>query len=263
MSKLHEFKFYSLTNPDEKTLVNFIFTSHTSDCFECFLTDYNKKAIMPFHLATLKSNMKNKNINTLAPLNKQLVGTVEEIIDDTIIVSMAFIDKQSLDYKLFLEETSKNKILAINIKKYTTKNNINYNDYWEKSIFPIDKMRTDSENEFNLFDYILNNVETISGEGYLDKSILDTLTSVNLKTVIPTIKFKLVSTNGIENIKKMLDIALTKSNTKDILEVILEASPNYYVSSKETTDTTPHEKFIAALENLAKNQENNIHVSLK
>jgi hypothetical protein len=38
------------------------------------LTDYNKKAIMPFHMATQKSNMKNKNINTLAPLNKPLIG---------------------------------------------------------------------------------------------------------------------------------------------------------------------------------------------
>lgn len=263
MTSLNDFRFYNSINPMHKSYVNFMFTNKLDNCFECHLTDFNKKAVMPFHMATQKSNMKHKSINTLAPLNKPLVGIVEDIIDDTIIVSMAFIDKQSLDYKLFLEETSKNKILTINIKKYTTKNNINYNDYWEKSIFPIDKMRTETDNEFNLFDYILNNVDSISEEGYLDKSILDTLTSINLKTVIPTIKFKLVSTNGIENIKKMLDIALTKSNTKDILEVILEASPNYYVSSKETTDTTPHEKFIAALEDLAKNQENNIHVSLK
>ena len=123
-------------------------------------------------------------------------------------------------------------------------------------------MRTETENEFNLFDYILNNVDTISKEGFLDKSILDSLSGINLKTFIPTIKFKLKSTNGIENIKKMIDIALTKSNTKDILEVMIEASPNYYVLSKETIDTTPHEKFISALKELAQNQENNIYMSL-
>jgi hypothetical protein len=262
MSFIKEFRFYNSINPIHKSYVNFMFTNKLDNCFECHLTDFNKKAIMPFHMATQKSNMKHKSINTLAPLNKPLIGIVEEIIDDTIIVSMAFIDKESLDYKLFLEETSKNKILAINIKKYTTKNNINYNDYWEKSIFPIDKLRTETENEFNLFDYILNNVDIIAKEGFLDKSILDTLTSVNLKTIVPTIKFKLVSTNGIENTKKMIDIALTKSNTKDILEVMIDASPNYYVSSRETIDTTPHEKFISALQELAKNQENNIHISL-
>jgi hypothetical protein len=257
MSNIHEFKFYSLIFPNEKTLVNFIFTNRTDNCFECFLTDYNKKAIMPFHLATLKSNLKNKNINTLAPLNKPLIGTVEEINDDTIIVSMAFIDKDSLEYKLFIDETSKNKIIASNVKKYTTKYNINYIDYWEKYIYPIDRNRMVT-NEFNLFDYILNNME----DGHLDKSILDALQSINLKTTLPNIKFKLVSTNGIINIKKMINLALDMSNTKEILEVNIESAPNYYVTSTITTDYTEHNKFIQALESLSKNLENGIFISL-
>jgi len=222
MTTIHEFKFYSLTTPNEKSLVNFIFTNRKENCFECYLTDYNKKAIMPFHLATLKSNLKNKNINTLAPLNKPLIGTVEEIVDDTIIVSMAFIDKESMEYKLFLDETSKNKIIAINVKKHTTKNNINYIEYWEKYIYPIDRNRMET-NEFSLFDYILNNIE----DSHLDKSILDALQSINLKTTLPNIKFKLVSTNGIINTKKMINLALEMSNTKEILEVNIESAPNY------------------------------------
>ncbi len=258
MSSINEIKFYSLINPNHKSYVNFIFTDRLDNCFECYLTDFNKKAVMPFHMATLKNNMKHKNINTLAPLNKPLVGIVEEIMDDTIIVSMAFIDKEALEYKLFLEETSKNKVLAINVRKYTTKNNLNYNDYWEKVIYPIDRLRMET-NEFNLFDYILNNIDTISKEGNLDKSILDTLTNINMKTSIPNIKFKLVSTNGIENIKKMIDLALNISNTKDILDVMIETPPNYYVSSTKTTDITNHQKFITALENLSKNVENNIY----
>lgn len=257
MTTIHEFKFYSLTNPNEKSLVNFIFTKRIDNCFECFLTDYNKKAIMPFHMATQKSNMKNKNINTLAPLNKPLVGTVEEINDDTITISMAFIDKESLEYKLFLEETSKNKVLASNIKKYTTKNNINYIDYWERIIYPIDRMRMEN-NEFNLFDFILNNIDIIDN---LDKSILDSLQSMNLKTNMPNIQFKLVSTKGIINTKKMIELALNMSNTTDILQVNVESAPNYYVSSKETIDYTHHNKFLKALENLAKNLENGIYIS--
>jgi hypothetical protein len=257
MTTIHEFKFYSLTNPNEKTLVNFIFTKRIDNCFECFLTDYNKKAIMPFHMATQKSNMKNKNINTLAPLNKPLVGTVEEINDDTITISMAFIDKESLEYKLFLEETSKNKVLASNIKKYTTKNNINYIDYWERIIYPIDRMRMEN-NEFNLFDFILNNIDIINN---LDKSILDSLQSMNLKTNMPNIQFKLVSTKGIINTKKMIELALNMSNTTDILQVNVESAPNYYVSSKETIDYTHHNKFLKALEILAKNLENGIYIS--
>ena len=260
MSSIHEFKFYSLTNPIHKSYVNFIFTDRMDNCFECFLTDFNKKAVMPFHMATQKTNMKHKNINTLAPLNKPFVGMIEDIIDDTIIVSMARIDKDALEYKLFLEETSKNKVLAINVKKYTTKNNLSYNDYWERVIYPIDRMRMES-NEFNLFDYILNNSDNILKDGNLDKSIIETLSNINLKTIVSSIKFKLVSTNGIDNIKKMIDEALDISNTKDILEVMIESAPHYYVSSKETTDTTPHNKFIDALDNLAKNLKNNIYFS--
>ena len=261
MTTIHEFKFYSLTNPFEKSLVNFIFTKRIDNCFECFLTDYNKKAIMPFHMATLKSNMKHKNINTLAPLNKPLVGIVEEITDDTITISMAFIDKDSLDYKLFLEETSKNKVLASNIKKYTTKNNINYIDYWERIIYPIDKIRMEN-NEFNLFDYILNNIDIINKDNNLDKSILDALQAISLKTTIPNIKFKLVSTNGIINTQKMIETALIMSNTKDILEVNIESAPNYYVSSNITIDISYHHKFLQALDNLGKNLENGIYLSL-
>ncbi len=261
MSSINEFKFYSLTNPNHKSYVNFMFTDRMDNCFECYLTDFNKKAVMPFHMATQKSNMKHKNINTLAPLNKPLVGIVEDILDDTIIISMAFIDKDALEYKLFLEETSKNKVLAINVRKYTTKNNLNYNDYWERVIYPIDKMRMET-NEFNLFDYILNNMDTITKEGYLDKSILDTLTNMSIKTTIPNIKFKLVSTNGIDNIKKMINIALEMSNTKDILDIMVETPPNYYVTSTKTMDTANHTKFITSLENLSKNLENNIYFTI-
>jgi translation initiation factor 2 alpha subunit (eIF-2alpha) len=114
-------------------------------------------------------------------------------------------------------------------------------------------------NEFNLFDYILNNIDTISKEGHLDKHILDTLTNLNMKTSLPNIKFKLVSTNGIENIKKMIDLALDISNTKDILDIMIETPPNYYVTSKKTTDISNYTKFITALENLSKNVENNIY----
>jgi translation initiation factor 2 alpha subunit (eIF-2alpha) len=171
---------------------------------------------------------------------------------------MAFIDKEALEYKLFLEETSKNKVLSINVRKYTTKNNLNYNDYWEKVIYPIDRLRMET-NEFNLFDYILNNIDTLSKEDNLDKSILDTLTNINMKTSIPNIKFKLVSTNGIENIKNMIDLALNISNTKDILDIMIETPPNYYVTSTKTTDISNHQKFITALDNLSKNVENNIY----
>ncbi len=251
---IHEFKFYSLTNPNHKSLVNFIFTNRIDNCFECLLTDYNKKAIMPFHMATQKSNLKNKNINTLAPLNKPLVGEVEEINDDTIIISMAFVDKTSLEYKLFVEESSKNKLVISSVKRYTTKNNINYISYWEEHIYPLDEERLNEEEIVSLFDYILK-------VGKLDISILDYLQDADTKTVIPNMKFKLVSTTGCGNIKRILQLALNNTQTNEILDVMIESAPNYYVSSKLTTDFTYHKKFLQELEDLSKDPENNIFYS--
>ncbi len=255
MTTIHSFKFYSVPNPTEKSYVNFIFTNRIDNCFECFLTDYNKKALMPFHLATQKSNLKNKNINTLAPLNKPLIGTVEEIIDDTIIVSMAFIDENALDYKLFIEESSKNKLVISSVKRYTTKNNIDYVNYWEQHIYPIDRQRLDEEDEFSLFDYILK-TKTV------ETSILDYLQRSETKTIIPNMKFKLVSTIGINNIKHMIQLALNNTNTTDILDVNIESSPNYYVSSKTTTDFSYHNKFLQELQKLSNNIDNNIYYEL-
>ena len=215
MTSINDFKFYSITAPGQKSLVNFIFTNRIDNCFECLLTDYNKKAIMPFHLATQKSNLKNKSVNTLAPLNKPLIGEVEEINDDTIIISMAFINKESLEYKLFVEESSKNKLIISSVKRYTTKNNINYISFWEQHIYPIDMERNHQDEHVSLFDYILK-------VGKLDAAILDYLQECDTKTTLLNIKFKLVSTNGCNNIKQMIKQALINSNTTDILDVNVE-----------------------------------------
>ena len=255
MTTIHEFKFYSLTIPNHKSLVNFVFTDRIDNCFECFLTDYNIKAIMPFHMATQKSNLKNKNINTLAPLNKPLIGEVEEITDDTIIISMAFVNKDSLEYKLFIEETSKNKLVISSVKKYTTKHNIDYVNYWEQYIYPIDEQRINEETTISLFDYILK-------VGNLDTTILDYLQNIDTKTTLPSIKFKLVSTNGINNIKQMITLALNNSKTIDILDVMVESAPNYYVSSSKTIDDSYHKQFLDELNNLYKNPDNNIYLSI-
>ena len=85
---------------------------------------------------------------------------------------------------------------------------------------------------------------------------------MSLKTTVPNIKFKLVSIKGIINTKNMIELALNMSNTKDILDVMVESAPNYYVSSSKTTDTVYHEKFLQALESLTKNLENGIYIAL-
>ena len=108
------------------------------------------------------------------------------------------------------------------------------------------------EEDISLFDY---NIKV----GKLDTSILDYLQNSDVKTTIPNMKFKLVSTNGCNNIKEMIQLALHNTNTTDILDVMIEAAPKYYVSSKKTTDNSYHIKFLEELEKLSKNLDNNIY----
>ncbi len=226
------FKLYSLDYPEEKSLVNFIFTEHCKDCFKCYLPDYDINAIMPFQLATLKTSVK-KNINTLAPLNKPLIGSIEEVNEGTIIVSMAYIDKDSKDYKDFEEECLKNKILISHIKKYATKNNLNYINLWETAIYPIDKKRNQSNIQlFSLFDYIINNIDEVANDGNLDIKLLESLKNITFKTTNPITKFKMVSNNGINTIKNAIIKVLEETDLKDKIDIFIDSTPNYYITNK-------------------------------
>ncbi len=250
-----EFKLYSSIYPLEKSLVNFIFTEHCKDCFNCYLTDYNIKAIMPFQLATLKTSLK-KNVNTLAPLNKPLVGSIEEIIDDTIIISMAYIDKDSIEYKTFEEDTIKNKRLITCVKQYTTKNHINFNKYWEEKIYPLDILR----DNMSLFDYINDNLDTYKDDNYFDESLILSFKQIIIKNKNPITKFKMISQSGVESIKIIIKKAfeITKS---DELYIILESTPNYIISSKNPEiQEKDHIDFLKVLEKLGKNPENLVYI---
>ena len=66
--------------------------------------------------------------------------------------------------------------------------------------------------------------------------------------------------NGINNIKTIIKKALEVSNMTNILDVVLESTPTYQVSSKDHFITVDdHQKFIHALEILAKDPENGIY----
>jgi hypothetical protein len=252
----YRFKLYS-NQPQEKSLVNFIFTEHGKDCFKCYLTDYDIEAIMPFQLATLKNSLK-KNINTLAPLNKPLIGSIEEIIDDTIVISIAYIDKESLEYKQFEEMNIKNKRLVSSIMQYTTKNKLNFYDFWKDTIYPIDEKR----NELTLLDYILENIEELQTNNIFDKILSDSLLSITVKTSHPITKFNMVSLNGVANIKKIISLALEETNTKDLIDINIESSPIYQIISKDfNIDNSYHLSFLEVLEKLGKLPENSIFIS--
>jgi hypothetical protein len=252
----YQFKLYK-NDPVNNSLVNFIFTEHDKDCFKCYLPDYDVDAIMPFQLATLKNNLK-KNVNTLAPLNKPLIGSIEEIIDNTIIISIAYIDKESLEYKHFEEMNVKNKRLVSSIMQYTTKNKLNFYDFWKNKVHPLD----DKRNELSLLDYILENIEELQSNNIFDSILCNSLKQIIVINKHPITKFKMVSLNGVTNIKKIILLALEESNTKDLLDINIETTPIYNIISKDfNIDNSYHDAFFSVLEKLGKLPENSIFVS--
>jgi hypothetical protein len=240
-------KIYS-TQPIEKTLVNFIFTEHGKDCLSCLLIDYGLDAIMPFQLATLKKTI--KNVNTLAPLNKPMIGTIEEI-DSTITISIAYIDKESSDYKEF----EKNNILMKNIisciKKQVYANKFILEDFWAATIYPLDDIRDNTDLPIFILDN-LDQIATVSQE-LADK--IATLKYTEEGDIIT--KFKMISTGGIEQINTL--IAQCNSKLKSPFEVYLDTTPFYYIKSPHIEK---NKLFIEYLEKKGKELEKPIFVQV-
>ena len=96
--------------------VNFIFTDRGENVLECILTDYDVRAEMFYTHLSLKKKI--KSIQQITPLNKQLVGMVDSIENDTIQLSLASVDKTSNEYKSFCNSSQINNSFRITIPKY-------------------------------------------------------------------------------------------------------------------------------------------------
>jgi hypothetical protein len=214
-------------------MVNFIFTEHMEDCFKCYLSDYGVDAIMPLHLATTKTSIKSPK--SLAPLNKPMVGIVEEINDDNIIISMAYVDRESDEYKDFETTNDQTKRMISVVKKYAIMNKKNYVEYWEQTFYPIDMTRPD---DTSLFDHVFDSVDV------LDQQLVMMLQALMMKRTIQPTRFKMISHSGINVVKQSIDTALDATGLRGKISIVMETPPQFIITSNdETTDETYHTAF--------------------
>lgn len=226
----NKFRLYHINTPKEKTMVNFIFTEHMPDCFKCYLTDYGIDAIMPLRLATTKTSIKSPK--TLAPLNKPMVGIVEEINDDNIIISMAYIDRESDEYKEFETINDQTKKMVSVVKKYATMNKKDYVEYWEQIFYPIDMSRPD---DTSLFDHVFDSIDM------LDQQLVLMLQALVIKKSIQPTRFKMISQSGINTIKTTIETALDATGLRGKISITMETPPHFIITSNdETTNETSH-----------------------
>ena len=239
----HKFKLYQRTLPKEKTMVNFIFTEHIADCFKCHLIDYGVDAIMPLRLATMKTSIKSPK--SLAPLNKPMVGIVEEINDDNIIISMAYVDKESEEYKEFETTNDQTKKMVSVVKKYATINKRNYVEFWEETFYPLDMSRPD---DTSLFDHVFDSIDI------LDQQLGMMLQALMMKRKTQPTYFKMISQNGITVLKQTIEKALDNTNLRDKICITMDTSPNFIITSNdETIDESQHNVFKEKLIELGRN----------
>lgn len=245
-----EFKFFAHSLPNEKSYINFEFTERQEHSLSCRLVDYNITATMPLQFLTRRKKI--KSINKMAPLNKPMIGWVEEVTSTDIILSIAYLEPESEHYQKFQEENANNKFLHNVFKRYSKKFNKDLVELWEKYIHPLDLERVE-DNKLNLYDYFLTKYKD-KNWGDLSTYLLEQIETKKASELLTT-NFKLVSIEGIDKVKELFNDLLNNSN----LDVYLDNCPNYQLVSKETdVNKEEHENFMKLLNQ--KINDNNLSI---
>lgn len=238
---MNEIIIYKNLLPKEKTYVNFIFTERKEHSLSCLLVDYRINAIMPLNQLTRKKKI--KSLNKLTPLNKHLIGWIEEINSTDIIISLAFVDKDCDLYKNFIKENSKNDALKTLITRYSYKNNLNLSNFWSKvfNSIELDKLQT------SLYDYFFENLDSLNLDNDFKTFAKDLLNKNNKKNYLTT-DFKLVSNIGLNELKNILTSILKECNLD--CDIKLDNCPNYkLISNNSEIKKEEHNIFINRIKN--------------
>ena len=212
--KLYNFK------PKVGEYINFIFTEHKDDYLSCKLTDYDLDCIMTFQCLTSKKKI--KSLKSLAPLNKEMIGIIENIDNDNIELNLININKNSDDYNDFLKLNQDNHVLKKYINQYIHKYKKDINNILKNYIYIMELESSylnqiiDSNVENEFYNFIKNNFKS--------NEIKSNELKLNIKCY-----------SDINNVIKLLDETIEQSNLND-LNIIQSKLSEYIVSSNNNLD---------------------------
>ena len=229
-----QLKFYETNSPTLKSYVNFIFTERSENFFSCYLIDFNIDAIMPVQMLTKRKKI--RSINKLTPLNKPMIGIIEDISDNDISVSTAYIDEEDESYIAFKENNTKNNILKGIFTRYSYKNMKSLNDLWKSVVYPLYKELKLSDCEDSLYDYFVSQYEKLDIDSEFKDFIKENII-INIKKEFEN-EFKLVSIDGIETTKKLLEETLKEYQKEVNCDINLDYTPNYKLLSTKADNST-------------------------
>lgn len=207
--------------PNIGEYINFIFTDHKDNYLICKLVDYELDCIMTYKCLTSKKKI--KSLKSLAPLNKEMIGIIENIDNNNIEINLININKNTEEYELFLKNNKKNNILKVLINQYSHKFNININKIIEKYLYNI-KLEN-----ITYLDYILKTEIKNDFYNFIKKN---TKNDINKKNKL---KVNIKCYNDINNVIKLFDDTINMSNINDI-NIIQSKISEYLVTSNNNLD---------------------------
>ena len=259
---MSNFQYYSTKYPTEKELVLVIFISKNDSFFDAELTNYlDFRGMMNFSDASRKKKI--KSWSNIVPLNKKMVARVESIDIEAKIVNISiaylceYVNGKNLDPALIqeklLEQFYTNKLLESFITTVCTVTNTNFSDIWTKLIHVIDSERRVNAANANDTNDLLgkyfqinfnDKIDNWCAIGKIEPEIKNIIKSVfekknyksinGVKKITSTIK--IISQEGILNIKKLFETCFQSINYKFTLKYL--SAPNY-IFETSTDDSSP------------------------
>jgi hypothetical protein len=245
------FQIYHNSAPELNEIVLIKFTKKCNTHFEGELIDYNYNAIMSYNDATKKKKV--YSWNKIIPLNKIMLAKIENVIEESSIVqvSTAYNNKDTKEeMKQFLD----NKILIALIKKICNSYKLNFIEFWESIIHPIDKKRK-MLNIDNLYNFFKDNLDLLSeliNNKYENSKEIINFINNNIKDSTFKIKSKigLISINGLKTTLNIIS-EITKTQEWDY-QFKYDTTPYYILESNSNNSSLEnHEDFINNLNSLA------------
>lgn len=206
--------------PQNGEYVNFKFIEYRENYLMCKLTDYDKECIMTFQCLTNKKRI--KSLKSLAPLNKDFIGLIENIDNENIELNLVNINKNSTEYDNFVENNKKNHMLKKFINQYIHKYNKNKDNILQEYIYKLEKNK-------NYLDQILENNEENDFYEFIRKNFNSNSNKLN------ELKLKISCYGDINNVIKLFDETINELNIKDI-EITQPKVSEYVISSDNKLD---------------------------